>query len=143
MRADRIDAALARFAVAAVNRDNIALALAVQEQVRTEFEQADAQRALRIQRLEYEAGLAQRRYYAAANRLVAAPLERDWNERLRELEEALREREQRRSARDEELSAWHVRRMEELAADFARVWDAPATGNADRKRLLRLLKSRT
>ena len=32
-------------------------------------------------------GLAQRRYYAAdpANRLVAAPLERDWNERLREL----------------------------------------------------------
>ena len=106
-----------------------------------EFEQADAQRALRIQRLEYEAGLAQRRYYAAdpANRLVAAPLERNWNERLRELEEATREREQRRTARDEELSARQVRRMEELAADFARVWDAPATGNADRKRLLRLL----
>ena len=141
MRADTIDTALARFAVEAVNRDNIALALAVQEQVRTEFEQADAQRALRIQRLEYEAGLAQRRYYAAdpANRLVAAPLERDWNERLRELEEATREREQRRTARDEELSARQVRRMEELAADFARVWDAPATGNADRKRLLRLL----
>ena len=141
MRADRIDAALAHFAVAAVNRDNIALALAVQQQVRTEFEQADAQRALRIQRLEYEAGLAQRRYYAAdpANRLVAAPLERDWNERLRELDEAMREREQRRAARDEELSARQVRRMEELAADFARVWDAPATGNADRKRLLRLL----
>lgn len=141
MRADTIDAALGRFAVAAVNRENIALALAVQQQVRTEFEQADAQRALRIQRLEHEAGLAQRRYYAAdpANRLVAAPLERDWNERLRELEEALREREQRRAARDDELSARQVRRMEELAADFARVWDAPATGNADRKRLLRLL----
>ena len=141
MRADMIDTALARFAVEAVNRENIALALAVQEQVRTEFEQADAQRALRIQRLEYEAGLAQRRYYAAdpANRLVAAPLERDWNERLRELEEATREREQRRASRDEELSARQVRRMEELAADFARVWDAPATGNADRKRLLRLL----
>ena len=141
MRADTIDAALARFAIAAVNRENIALALAVQEQVRTEFEQADAQRALRIQRLEHEAGLAQRRYYAAdpANRLVAAPLERDWNERLRELEEALQEREQRRAARDDELSARQVRRMEELAADFARVWDAPATGNADRKRLLRLL----
>ena len=141
MRADTIDAALARFAVEAVNRENIALALAVQEQVRTEFEQADAQRALRIQRLEYEAGLAQRRYYAAdpANRLVAAPLERDWNERLRELDEAVREREQRRAARDEELSARQVRRMEELAADFACVWDAAGTGNADRKRLLRLL----
>ena len=53
--------------------------------------------------------------------------------------EATREREQRRTARDEELSARQVRRMEELAADFSRVWDAPATGNADRKRLLRLL----
>ena len=70
---------------------------------------------------------------------MAAPLERDWNERLRELDEAMRERDQRRAARDEELSARQVRRMEELAADFARVWDAPATGNADRKRLLRLL----
>ena len=71
--------------------------------------------------------------------LVAAPLEKDWNERLRELDEATREREERRVARDDELSARQVRRMEELAADFASVWDAPATGNADRKRLLRLL----
>ena len=141
MRADTIDAALARFAVEAVNRENIALALAVQEQVRTECEQADAQRALRIQRLEYEAGPAQRRYHAAdpANWLVAAPLERDWNERLRDWTKPRGERDQRRAARDEELSAQHVRRLEELAVDFARVRDAPATGNADRQRLLRLL----
>ncbi|MCY4598017.1 MAG: hypothetical protein OXC19_24860, partial [Bryobacterales bacterium] len=93
------------------------------------------------ERLVYEAELAQRRYYAAdpVNRLVAAPLEAAWNERLRELEEAGREREQRQAARDAEMSAEQLWRIEELARDFAQVWDAPTTDHADRKRLLRLL----
>ena len=139
--AEAVDAAVGHFAVAAMNRENIALALAVQEQVRADFAEADAQRALRIERLGYEAELAQRRYYAVdpVNRLVAAPLEAAWNERLRELEEAVRERDERREARDEEMSAEQVRRIEELARDFAQVWDAPATDYVDRKRLLRLL----
>ena len=139
--AEAVDAAVGSFVVAAMNRENIALALAVQEQVRADFAEADAQRALRIERLGYEAELAQRRYYAVdpVNRLVAAPLEAAWNERLRELEEAARERDQRREARDEEMSAEQVRRIEELARDFAQVWEAPATEHVDRKRLLRLL----
>lgn len=139
--AEAVDAAVGSFVVAAMNRENIALALAVQEQVRADFAEADAQRALRIERLGYEAELAQRRYYAVdpVNRLVAAPLEAAWNERLRELEEAVRERDQRRAARDREMSAEQVRRIEELARDFAQVWGAPATEHVDRKRLLRLL----
>ena len=141
IRAEAVDAAVGRFAVAAMNGENIALALAVQEQVRADFAEADAQRALRIERLVYEAELAQRRYYAAdpVNRLVAAPLEAAWNEGLRELEEAGREREERQAARDAEMSAEQLRRIEELARDFAQVWDAPTTDHADRKRLLRLL----
>ena len=141
IRAEGVDAAVARFALAAMNRENIAIALAVQEQVQTEFAEADAQRALRIERLSYEAELAQRRYYAVdpVNRLVAAPLEAAWNERLRELEEAIRERDERREIRDEEMSAEQIRRVEALASDFAQVWDASGTDNADRKRLLGLL----
>ena len=139
--AEGVDAAVGKFVVAAMNRENIALALAVQEQVRADFAAADAQRALHIERLEYEAGLAQRRYCAVdpVHRLVAAPLEAAWNERLRELQEAMRERDERREARDKEMSAEQVRQIKELAADFAQVWDAPATSHADRKRLLRLL----
>ena len=139
--AEAIDAAVGRFAVAAMNRENMALALAVQEQVQADFAEADAQRALRIERLGYAAELAQRRYYAAdpVNRLVAAPLEAAWNERLRELEEAVRERDERRAERDAAVSAEQVRRIADLAGDFARVWDAPVTDNVDRKRLLRLL----
>lgn len=136
-----VDDAVGDFVVAAMNRENIALALAVQEQVRIDFAAADAQRALRIERLGYEAELAQRRYYAVdpVNRLVAAPLEAAWNEGLRALEEAVRERDERLEARDEEMSVEQVRRIEALARDFAQVWKAPATEHVDRKRLLRLL----
>ena len=70
------------------------------------------------------------------NRLVAASLEADWNERLRELEEACAEREARAAAREIELSERQVERIRELARDFEQVWNAAQTGNADRKRLL-------
>ncbi|MDE0408519.1 MAG: recombinase family protein [Alphaproteobacteria bacterium] len=138
MRGDLVDAEISRFAIGAMNRSNIDLALAVQEQVEAEFAEADAQRAGRIEGLSYEADLARRRFYAVdpANRLVAASLEADWNERLRELEEARREREDRAAARDAELSERQAERVRELARDFEQVWNARGTGNADRKRLL-------
>ncbi len=141
MRGDLVDADISRFVIDALNRKNIDLALAVQEQVDVEFAEADAQRARRIEAIRYEADLARRRFFEVdpANRLVAASLEADWNERLRELEEACREREARGAARDTELSERQAERIRELAWDFEQVWNAAQTGNADRKRLLGLL----
>ena len=141
MRGDLVDAEISRFIIDALNRENIDLALVVQEQVEMEFAEADAQRARRIEAFRYEADLARRRFFEVdpANRLVAASLEADWNERLRELEEACQEREVRAAARDTELSGQQVERIRELARDFEQVWNAAETGNADRKRLLRLL----
>ena len=138
MRGDLVDAGISRFVIDALNRKNIDLALAVQEQVEAEFAEADAQRAARIGAFRYEADLARRRFFEVdpANRLVAASLEADWNERLRELEEACREREARAAARELELSERQVERIRDLARDFERVWNAAQTGNADRKRLL-------
>ena len=97
-----------------------------------------AQRARRIEGIRYEADLARRRFFEVdpANRLVAAALEADWNERLRVLEEACREREARAAARESELSERQVERIRELTRDFEQVWNAPETGNTDRKRLL-------
>ena len=141
MRGDLVDAEISRFVIDAMSRKNIDLALAVQEQVDVEFAEADAQRARRIEAIRYEADLARRRFLEVdpANRLVAASLEADWNERLRDLEEACAEREARAAARDTELSERQVERIRELARDFERVWNAAQTGNADRKRLLGLL----
>ena len=141
VRADLVDAAISRFVVEAMNRENIDLAILVQEQVRTEFAEADRQRAHRIEAIRYEADLARRRFFEVdpANRLVAATLEADWNGRLRELDEACREREGRAVARHAELSNVQVERIRDLTRDFERVWTASATTNTDRKRLLGLL----
>ena len=141
IRADLVDAAISRFVVDAMNRENIDLAIAIQEQVRVEFAEADRQRAHRIEAIRYEADLARRRFFAVdpANRLVAATLEADWNGRLRELEDACGEREARAAARDAELSGLQRERIRALTRDFEQVWTASQTTNTDRKRLLGLL----
>ena len=141
MRGDIPDAALSHFAVKAVNRESIDFALPVRDQVVEEFAAADAQRARRIGGLRYEAELARRRLFEVdpANSLVAAALEADWNDRLRALQDAHREREEWAATREEEISADRMRRVRELAQDFVRVWDGPGTANSDRKRLIGLL----
>ena len=122
-------------------RENIDLALAVQRQVRAEFAEADRSRASRIGTVRCQAVLARRGFIAVdpANRLVAAALEAEWNERLRELDEACREGEARAAARDRELSAFRVERIRAPTRDFEEVWTASGTTDTDRKRLLGLL----
>ena len=141
LRAGAIDAAVSDFIVAAVNRQNIALALAVREQVRADFAAVDRQHVNRIEALRHEADLARRRFMEVdpANRLVAARLEAEWNARLAALERAIEERERNSKTHDNMASAEQEQRLLELANDFGKVWKASETGNADRKRLLALL----
>ena len=141
LRGPEVDAAVSDFIVAAVNRENIALALAVRDQVRADYAAADRQHANRIEALRTEADMARRRYLAVdpSNRLVAASLEAEWNARLEALTRAVAEREQLRKAHDKAISDEQDERVLEMARDFGRVWNAPTTGNVDRKRLLALL----
>ena len=127
--------------MAAVNRQNIALALAVREQVRADFKAIDRQHENRIEALRHEADLARRRFMEVdpENRLVAAQLEAEWNTRLGALDQAIVEREQHSSSHESVASGEQDERVLELANDFGKVWDAPGTANADRKRLLGLL----
>ena len=141
LRGPEVDAAVSEFIVAAVNRENIALALAVRDQVRADYAAADRQRANRIEALRAEADMARRRYLAVdpSNRLVAATLEAEWNKRLEALTRAVAEREQLGKAHQTTLSAEQDKRVLEMARDFGTVWNAPTTSNLDRKRLLALL----
>jgi DNA invertase Pin-like site-specific DNA recombinase/predicted DNA-binding transcriptional regulator AlpA len=90
---------------------------------------------LALEQCRYEARLAQRRYRQVDpdNRLVAATLEREWEQ----AERALQEAEQALSAaRAEQRQPPAAEFFADLGADLARVWEAPTTSNADRKRLL-------
>jgi DNA invertase Pin-like site-specific DNA recombinase len=99
------------------------------------------QRQLQVERAEYEAQLAERRYQEVdpANRLVAATLERRWNEALAALEEQQRALADFCIANTRTATEEQRARLLALATDFPRLWSAPTTSPKDRKRLLRVL----
>jgi hypothetical protein len=96
---------------------------------------------MRLERAEYEAALAERRYQEVdpANRLVANTLERRWNETLLHLQDLKKQAAefQRKEARV--FTPEQKARVLALARDFPRLWHAPSTQAKDRKRMLRLL----
>jgi hypothetical protein len=96
---------------------------------------------MRLERAQYEVNLAERRYQEVdpANRLVAATLERRWNEALLHLNDLKKQaadflRQEARVATPEQKA-----KVLALARDLPRVWHASTTQAKDRKRMLRLL----
>src|SRR5262245_24348312 len=97
----QIDEAVTRTFVAALEPAGLAATLAAAERLELEREDALKQWRLGVERANYEAQRAERRYRAVDpdNRLVARGLERDWEERLRALETAKTELERRERER--------------------------------------------
>jgi DNA invertase Pin-like site-specific DNA recombinase len=136
-----LDKAVTDRLVSAITPMTIELALAAL----TNLEQRDceigAQWRMRIERARYEVDLAERRYEAVDpdNRLIAATLEKRWNEatqRLHDLEAELAafERQVMRA-----VTAEQKRQILQLGGDFPRLWAASTTAPRDRKRIVRLL----
>ena len=121
-----------------MREERIAIALAVQDEVRGHAARTAAAREQRLRQLECQADLAARRYYAfdPFNRAVAALLECAWNDCLHSADQARREHRLLAEA-DRSLHTVEARqRIESLAQDFSRLWHAPQTQPADRKRML-------
>ncbi|MFA5506922.1 MAG: recombinase family protein [Vulcanimicrobiota bacterium] len=119
----------------------IETALKVQTELQSRLDQADRIREQQVERVRFECDLARRRFMQVDpdNRLVADTLEAEWNTRLRELAEAQKEYERRRAADRKLLNSEQSSAIQELAADFPRVWNHPATPHRERKRIVRLL----
>jgi hypothetical protein len=117
------------------------VALTVQQQLQARLEESDRLRKQHVDRVRYEAELAQRRYMRVdpENRLVADSLEADWNQKLRALGEAQQEYEQRREQDRRILADEQRSAILALAQDFPRLWKDPETEDRDRKRMIRLL----
>jgi DNA invertase Pin-like site-specific DNA recombinase len=141
LRCDLLDAATATQALEALNPAELELALAAMQELEERDQAVLRQWQMRIERAEYEAALAERRYEEVdpAQRLVAATLERRWNDALLSLEELKKqyaefERQKARVATPEQKA-----KVLALAQDLPRLWHAPTTQPRDRKRMLRLL----
>jgi predicted DNA-binding transcriptional regulator AlpA len=134
----QIDAAVARAFIAALEPVRIAATLAAAEQLEVDREASLKHWRLGVERAQYAADLAERRYRAVDpdNRLVARGLEKAWEESLSALETAKAELARREAERPRILSGEERSRIAMLGADLADVWNAATTTPRDRKELL-------
>ena len=140
-RCDLLDAAIAEEVLQALKPAELELALAALEELEARDHTIGRQWQMRLERAEYEAALAERRYQEVdpSQRLVAATLERRWNDALLRWEELKQQaaefqRQHTRAATPEQKA-----KVLALAKDLPKLWHAPTTQAKDRKQMLRLL----
>jgi DNA invertase Pin-like site-specific DNA recombinase len=133
-----VDDAVADRLLAALNPEEVALALVAADEVTDRHHRATRAAERAVERARYEADRAERAFTAAEpeNRLVARTLETRWETKLAALADA----EQALAATRDRLPPLPDRAsIEALVADLPALWHAPTTSDRDRKRLLRTL----
>ena len=97
-----------------------------------------------MKRARYEIDLAERRYRAVdpENRLVAATLEKGWNEALQKERQVQEDYDRFLRESPPRLTEQERATIQALAKDIPALWHAPATTNVERKQILRCLIDR-
>ncbi len=141
LRCDLLDAAVAEEVLKAMQPAELELALAALAELESRDQALGRQWQMRIERAEYEAALAERRYLEVdpSQRLVASTLERRWNDALLQLEDLKKQAAEFRRQEARVATPEQKAKVLALAQDLPRVWHAPTTLAKDRKRMLRLL----
>src|SRR5215467_10226777 len=134
-----LDRAIGTLLMERVTPEALALILAVQDEVVQRADEARRLRHLQVERAQYEANLAQRRYLKVDpdNRLVATVLEAEWNTKLRELEEARAIEEQYNQSDQHQVSPQERIEIAGVPEHFHRFWNDPKTTVRERKRAVR------
>jgi DNA invertase Pin-like site-specific DNA recombinase len=135
-----VDQAIGRLLLAAIEPEQLQLALAAASQVTARHTRAHRAAELAAERARYDAERAERAFSLVEpeNRLVARALEVGWEQKLAALAEAEAALVTARAATPPLPD--HDRLLA-LAADLPRLWEAPQTSPRDRKRLLRTVIS--
>ena len=136
-----VDQAISTLLLDLMQPMTLQVAIAVQQEVEARVTETDALRRKHVERAQYEAELARRRFMKVDpdNRLVADTLEAEWNNKLRSLAEAQEQYEQQAQKQRKLIDSETKQQLLSLAADFPRVWNDPSVEPRERKRILRLL----
>lgn len=136
-----IDEAMAERVAEILQPSEIKVAIRAFEELERRSGAIDKQWQLKIERADYEAQLAQRRYEEVdpSNRLVASTLEKRWNDSLVKLEAVRKQYDEHQKG--EGLSDIARRKSEilSLGKDLPRLWRSTTTKAKDKKRIMRLL----
>src|SRR5215469_4965926 len=140
-RCDLLDAAIGEEVLKALQPAEIELALAALAELESRDRALSRQWQMRLERAEYEAALAERRYQEVdpSQRLVAATLERRWNDALLQWEELKKQATEFQGQKARVATPEQKAKVLALARDLPRLWHASTTPSKDRKRMLRLL----
>jgi hypothetical protein len=141
IRCSLIDEIIVQRALKIIQPAQIEIAFKAVEELQQRNSTLDKQWQMKIERVDYNAQLAQRRYEEVdpSNRLVAATLEKKWNGALHELEKIRQEYKEFQNTNICAVTAENREKLLALAKDFPRLWNAKTTKAKDRKRMLRLL----
>jgi DNA invertase Pin-like site-specific DNA recombinase len=136
-----IDESIEKLLLESVTPLTLEVALQVQRELENRFNEADKLRKQQVERAEYEANLARRRFMQVDpdNRLVVDTLEAEWNEKLRQLQDATDYYERHRRSESERLKKAQQNEVLKLARDFPRLWKNPRTPVREKKRMIRFL----
>jgi DNA invertase Pin-like site-specific DNA recombinase len=137
----QIDAAVAAAFLAALEPAAFDAAIKAIEQIQSDRDAILAQSRHAVERAQYEAQRAERRYRSVdpENRLVARGLEAEWERSLREVKAAEAELDRRMHAQPPTLTPEQRDKIRSLGRDLDLAWSMPTTTDRDRKELLHLL----
>ena len=141
IRCADIDAVVVQRIFDLLQPDQLQIAIEALTQLEKRDSAASKQWQMKIERAEYESQLAQKRYEEVdpTNRLVAANLERRWNDALIKLDEVKQSASQVQQETALAITADQKSQILSLAKDLPKLWKASTTQPQDRKRILRLL----
>lgn len=141
VQARLLDTAIAEAVLQAMKPAELELALTALDDLEQRDQGIMRQWHMRIERAQYEAALAERRYQQCdpSNRLVAGTVERRWNEALLRVEQITAESAQFEGQKARVATPEQRAKVLALASDFPRLWNAKTTAAKERKRMLRLL----
>ena len=136
-----LDQAIGELLVELMTPMTLEVSLSVQQELEKRAEQTEQLRRKQVDRARYEADLTRQRFLQVDpnNRLVAATLEAEWNEKLQLLAVAEEEFERRRAEDRKSLDAGQKSKILSLVSDFSQLWNDPDTPSRERKRMVRLL----
>jgi DNA invertase Pin-like site-specific DNA recombinase/DNA-directed RNA polymerase subunit M/transcription elongation factor TFIIS len=120
----------------------VSAAIEIEKESRRRKNVSDNYFLMRVERAQYELGLAKSRYMSVdpANRLVAFELEKLWNTRIVELTVAEEELERHNREKDAfQLNDSLFNELEGLAEDVHKVWRSGKMRIQDKKRIVRSL----
>jgi DNA invertase Pin-like site-specific DNA recombinase len=144
LAARAVDGLIAQQVLRALEPAAVELSIQAHADVEQERQRLDNHWQQRRQRARYDVELAERRYQAVdpANRLVAAALEKRWEESLAQEKQLQEEYDRFLMQTPVSLRPEERARLTALTSDIPALWNAPGTTNVDRKQIVRCLIER-